>query len=378
MNGTGDRVLVKRPPDLIYFVLVVLLVATGSVMLYSAGSAYYSDSFYFLKQHLMHILFGSVFAVIVAFVMTPKLGKIGALIAYGGSLVLLALVLLLGFTSGGAKRWLDVGGISVQPSEIAKTGLILILAFYFSVEGERLRKKDTFRKKFGTMLIFGLLIPMGITGSLAVPVLLEKHISATVIIVSIGVVMMFLGGTSILLLAGSSAAAGGVLYIVATTWSYAKARIDSLFNRGRDVSGSDWQTTEGLYAMGTGGLFGRGLGNSRLKYGYVAEPQNDFIFAVICEELGFIGTLVIMILFFALTTRGLRLSSKCTDDFCSLVIAGLSFKIAVHVLLNIGVVCAVLPNTGISLPFFSSGGSATMVQIVDAGILLGCTRYCLD
>ena len=376
MTRSQEQVLVKRPPDLLYLILVLILVAIGTVMLFSAGSAYYEGrSTYFLFQHLEHILLGSVFAFVAAFVMTPKLGKVLAGITYGIALVLLLLVLVVGFTSGGAKRWINVLGISVQPSEIAKTGLILILAFYYSVNPERFT--GGMKNKKG-MFVDGFLIPVLITGVFAVLVILEHHISATVIILGIGFVMMFLGGTNLVLLGGALGGAGLLVWVVANTWSYAKARIDTLFNRGRDVTGSDWQTTEGLYAMGTGGLFGLGLGNSRLKYGYVSEPQNDFIFAVVCEELGFIGTAVIMILFFALFSRGMRLSQKCTDSFCSLVIAGISFKTALHVLLNIGVVCAVLPNTGISLPFFSSGGSATMMQIFDAGILLGCSRYCRD
>ncbi|MBO7376958.1 MAG: FtsW/RodA/SpoVE family cell cycle protein, partial [Clostridia bacterium] len=339
--------------------------------------AYYEGkSTYFLRQHIIHILAGSVFAFIAAFVMTPKLGKLLAAGTYLVALLLLGLVLVIGFTSGGARRWINVAGISVQPSEIAKTGLILSIAAYMSTDPERFAWKKGNRWKGA--ILRGFIVPLAMTGIFAVLILLEKHISATVITVLVGGVTMLLGGTNILMLVIAAGGAGGVLYWVMTTWSYAKKRINTLFNRGSDVSGADWQTTEGLYAMGTGGWFGLGLGNSRLKYGYVSEPQNDFIFAVICEELGFIGTAIILILFFALRSRGLRLAQKCTDRFCAVVIAGITFKTALHVLLNVAVVCAVIPNTGISLPFFSSGGSATMMQIFDAGILLGCSRYCRD
>ena len=377
MTGDGGQVLVKRPPDLIYLVINVLLVATGTVMLFSAGSAYYEGkSTYFLLQHLGHVALGSVFAIIAAVVMTPKLGKTLAGVMYLFSLVLLVLVLIVGFVSGGARRWISVLGISVQPSEIAKTGLILTIAAYMSTDPDRFAcRKGNFWK--GAVLR-GFIVPAVMTGILAVLILLEKHISATVIISTIGLATMILGGTQFWLIpvAGVPAALG--LWGVINAWPYAKRRWDGLVNRGSDIAGADWQTTEGLYAMGTGGWFGLGLGNSRLKYGYVSEPQNDFIFAVICEELGFIGTAIILILFFALMSRGLRLAQKCTDRFCAVVISGITFNTALHVLLNVAVVCAVIPNTGISLPFFSSGGSATMMQIFDAGILLGCSRYCRD
>jgi cell division protein FtsW len=157
---------------------------------------------------------------------------------------------------------------------------------------------------------------------------------------------------------------------------YARARVDSWLNRGADALGSDWQTTQGLYAIGTGGLFGLGLGNSRLKYGYVSQPQNDFVFTVVCEELGFFGAMAILILFLALVWRGFILAAHAADKFCSLVIFGISFKLAIHVLLNVGVVTGILPNTGVALPFFSSGGSATLIQLFDVGIILGLSRFC--
>ncbi len=368
-----ERALVKGSPDVIFSVLCILLISLGSLMLFSAGSAYYEgNSFYHLIQHLKHLLVGLIPALIVMIVMTPRLGKVMAVVAYSATMVLLVAVLVFGFTSGGAKRWISVGGISLQPSEFAKTGLIMILALYYSADTERVK----FRKgRFWSSLLYGIIIPLLFIGAVAVLVILEKHISGTVIIIGIGIVMMFLGGTNFVALALTGVSVFIPVVSVAFAWPYARARIEGLFNRGRDTSGADWQSTEGLYAMGTGGWFGLGIGNSRLKYGYVSQPQNDFIFAVICEELGFIGTTVIMLLFLALVARGFMLSARTGDTFCSLVIAGISFKIALHVLLNIAVVSSVIPNTGISLPFFSSGGSATMMQLIDVGLVLGCSKY---
>ena len=157
---------------------------------------------------------------------------------------------------------------------------------------------------------------------------------------------------------------------------YARQRVESFFDKSGDALTNNWQSTQGLYAIGTGGLFGVGLGESSLKYGYVSQPQNDFVFTIICEELGFFGAAAILLLFFALIVRGIILGSRAPDKFISLVIYGLTFKLAIHVILNVGVVSGMLPNTGISLPFFSSGGSATISQMIDMGIILGLSRFC--
>ena len=157
---------------------------------------------------------------------------------------------------------------------------------------------------------------------------------------------------------------------------YARQRVVSFFDKSSNSLTNNWQSTQGLYAIGSGGLFGVGLGNSNLKYGYVSQPQNDFVFTIICEELGFFGATAILLLFFALVARGIILGSRAPDKFTALVIYGLTFKLAIHVFLNVGVVSGMLPNTGISLPFFSSGGSATISQMIDMGIILGLSRFC--
>lgn len=370
-----DRVLVKSPPDLIYFVLVLILVSLGTVMLFSAGSGYnQEDPTEFLWEHLFHLGIGAAFTVLIVWAVTPKIAKWGGLALYILAGILLVLVLFIGKSEGEAKRWLFIGPISVQPSEIAKTALIIVLATYFSVDPERFR----FRKgNIWRSIWLGALIPALITGALCALVLAEKHLSGMGIILIIGVFMMFLGGTSHLWIGCMGVGGGGIAYLYVKLVPYAQKRIEGLMNRGSDPD-NDWQTKEGLYAMGNGGLFGRGIGNSVLKYGYVSQPQNDFIFAVICEELGFFGAIAIILLFLALTGRGFRLAAHTTDRFTALTIAGLSFKIILHVFLNIGVATALLPNTGISLPFFSSGGSATIIQIFDVSVILGLSRFCND
>ena len=197
------------------------------------------------------------------------------------------------------------------------------------------------------------------------------------IIGMIGIAVMYMGGTRtkwIFLIIGAIAAAGCLLILVS---SYAQDRVNTWLNIEQvDPLGSAWQTLQGLYAIGSGGIFGVGLGNSRQKFGYVSQPQNDFVFTIICEELGFFGAAAILLLFFTLVARGIILGSRAPDKFTSLVIYGLTFKLAIHVILNVGVVSGVLPNTGISLPFFSSGGSATISQMIDMAIILGLSRFC--
>ena len=195
----------------------------------------------------------------------------------------------------------------------------------------------------------------------------------------IGIVVMFMGGTRlkhIFLIIGAIALAGVLLILVS---DYAQERVTTwLFLEKADPLGSAWQTWQGLYAIGSGGLFGKGLGNSLQKFGYVSEPQNDFIFTIICEELGFFGALLVVTLFGLLVWRGFKIASKAPDKFSSLVVYGLTFKVALQTILNIAVVTNSMPNTGISLPFFSSGGTSLAVQIFEMGIILSISRYSMQ
>ena len=366
---------VKTAPDGTFLVLAMLLQAIGIIMCFSASSAYAESSggssFNFLLGQLKFLAIGIAVVVFLLIFATPKRVRIIAILTYGVALLLLVAVLIIGTAEGVAKRWILIGGISIQPSEIAKTGLILILSLYMSRYEEEINVGKFNKKK----LIHGFIIPGIFVAVVLGLVALEKHISGLIIICVISAVMMFLGGTSFPLLAGLGAAAAAAVWVLINFTGYSSARIDSWLHRGADVLGNDWQSTQGLYAIGTGGLFGLGIGQSRLKYGYVSQPQNDFVFTVVCEELGFFGALTILLLFLALIGRGFSLAAHAGDKFSSLAIFGLTFKLAVHVLFNVAVVTGLFPNTGISLPFFSSGGSATIMQLVDIGLILALSRY---
>ena len=250
--------------------------------------------------------------------------------------------------------------------------VVMVLAIYMS----KYEKQINSRHKFGGNFKHGVLFPMIFIGIICVLVALEKHISGLMIIGMIGVMVMFLGGTRLKWLGmflGLIAVAGVFLIFVS---DYAQARVNIWWNIDAvDPLGDAWQTLQGLYAIGSGGFFGVGLGNSRQKFGYVSEPQNDFIFSIICEELGFVGAFLVVFLFGLLIWRGIKIGQRAPDKFCALVIWGLTFKIALQVAMNIAVVTNSMPNTGISLPFFSSGGTSLMLQIFEVGIILSLSRY---
>ena len=289
------------------------------------------------------------------------------------SVVLLLLVLVIGTDlNSGAKRWLDFKIITVQPSEIAKLALVLTLARFMSDH----QKKILSEHKFGGNFKYGLLYPGLFIATLIVLVAAEKHISGIMIIGMIGVTIMFLGGTRLRWLVGIGSVIVGAACILVLVSKYAQARVLTWINIDEaDPLGSAWQTLQGLMAIGSGGLFGTGLGNSRQKYGFVSQPQNDFIFTIVCEELGFIGALLVIALFVAFVWRGFHIARHCPDKCSALIVYGLSFKVALQVILNIAVVTNSMPNTGIALPFFSYGGTSLMLQIFEVGIILSISRY---
>jgi cell division protein FtsW len=345
------------------------------VLSFSAGSAYaeeaYGSGFYFALNHVKHLVAGLVFSAAIYFCSQPRFMRMLSILFYGASILLLIAVLFVGVKGSGAQRWLNLGFFTLQPSELAKTGIILLMALYLT----RHDKAGTSKGFNKYSLVHGFLVPSLIFILVCVLVLLEDHFSGTIIIGAIGFGMLFLGGTNLLWFL-SVLPFGGVIVGLILSTDYARQRVESFFDKSSDSLSNNWQSTQGLYAIGSGGLFGVGLGESNLKYGYVSQPQNDFVFTIICEELGFFGAATILLLFFALVARGIILGSRAPDKFTALVIYGLTFKLAIHVFLNVGVVSGMLPNTGISLPFFSSGGSATISQMLDMGIILGLSRFC--
>lgn len=377
----------KKAPALVcgsidyQFLLIVLaLITFGAVMSFSASYAFaefrYDDSTYFIKRYILFAVMSIIGTAVFVFIGNPRLWRIFGAGSYAVSIILLLLVLVKGSSGGGAQRWLSFGFFTVQPSEIAKMAVVMTLALYMAFYEKEIKSVHVFGGSFRK----GVLVPGMIIGIICALVMLEKHISGVIIIGLIGLAVMYLGGTHkkwIFLILGILAVAAIVLILVS---SYAQDRVTSWLKIAFspdtvDTHGDAWQTLHGLDAIGSGGLFGRGLGNSLLKEGYVSQPQNDFIFTIICEELGFVGAAIVIGLFALLVYRGFRIASRCPDKYLGLVAYGLSFKVALQVILNVAVVTNSIPNTGVALPFFSSGGSSLAVQIFEMGIILSISRF---
>ena len=369
--------VVRGGVDNFLLLTILILLAFGLIMVFSASYAdaetRYGDSFYFIKRQSAMVVIGLVFMV-VASRFPIRLYKTMAPVAYAVSAVLLVLVLFAGDTGGGAQRWIELGPLRFQPSEIAKYSLILTLAWYYSKYHDKAYDVKNPRNSnwYGTM------IPLFLIGGICVLVMLEKHLSGIIIIGCIGIMVMFASGIKLKLLGifGSVAVAG--VAAIAFLTDYTKRRIDIWQNPANYPQDGGWQTLQGLRAIGSGGFFGLGLGNSRQKYSYVSQPQNDFIFTITCEELGFIGAIAVIVLFGLLVWRGIVIALRSPDRFSQLVAIGLSFKVALQVILNIAVVTNSIPNTGISLPFFSYGGTAMVVQLIEMGTLLAISRYTVE
>ncbi len=362
--------------DVRFLVYCIIIVVFGALMNYSASSVYaeqlYGDSTYFLVRYVVFAVASGAVAAIFIKHATVGFWHWFARGVYLAAIGLLLLVLVIGTVGGGAQRWLRLGPITVQPSEVAKLAVVMMLARYLSAHEAQV----TSRKRGGGSFVHGVLVPGGIIGLVCVLVALEKHISGLMIIGMIGISVMFLGGTRmkwIGLIAAAVALAGSGLILVS---DYAQTRVHTWLNIDTvDPLGEAWQTLQGLYAIGSGGVFGTGLFASRQKFGYVSQPQNDFVFTVICEELGFAGALAVLVLFALLVVRGFKIAARLPHRFASLVVLGLIVKLAIQVVLNVAVVTNSMPNTGISLPFFSSGGTSLALQIFEMGIVLNLSRY---
>ena len=376
LNGRR-RMTVRSAPDIPMILITAGLILFGCVMIYSASSIYaehyHNDSTYFIARHLVFLLMAVAFTVLIVKFCTPHFWEDFGVLLYGAAVVLLLLVLVIGSDLGsGAKRWIDFGFITLQPSEIAKTALVLVLAKYMATY----EKKILSTHRFGGHFKYGVLYPGIMIFVLIALVAAERHISGIMILGMLGISVMFVGGTRLRWILGI----GGVIVLAACLLvlvsDYAQARVDTWINiDDADPLGSAWQTLQGLMAIGSGGIFGTGLGNSRQKFGYVSQPQNDFIFTIVCEELGFVGAVMVMALFGLFIWRGFYIARHAPNKCNALIVYGLTFKVALQVILNIAVVTNSMPNTGISLPFFSYGGTSLMLQIVEVGIILAISRY---
>ena len=354
--------------DIPFLVLVLLLLAVGLVMLYSASFAqsrydtsYVSSTRYLQKQGLCAAIgLGCMWA----FSRIPaKLWMKLAWPVYWLSIGLLLCVLLMGQSVNGARRWINIAGIQFQPSEIAKFAVILLFARLTRLFGNRTKEFRYGVLGFGAALL-GILVPLA----------LEKHLSAIMLIGMVGVCMMFVAGTGKQWLAAGAAAAAVFVLIYITFMGYAGDRVTAWLHPEQDPGDTGYQILQSLYAIGSGGLFGLGLGKSRQKYLYLPFQYNDYIFAVICEELGLMGAILIIALFSAMILRGYWIALRAADRFSTVLAAGLVTLIAVQTVLNLGVVTNLLPSTGIALPFFSYGGTALAVNLGEMGVVLSVSR----
>ena len=362
------RCAAPRTVDIPFLVLVLLLLAVGLTMLYSASYAqslfdtgYQSSLRYLQKQGICALLgLGAMwlFSRLPADIWCRLAWPI-----YGVSVVLLLSVLVAGETVNGAKRWINIAGIQFQPSEIAKFAMIGLLARLTKQFGTDARQFRYGVLGFGCAML-GLLVPLA----------LERHLSAILLMGLVGVVMMFVAGTKLKWLSAGAGAAAIFVLVYITFMGYAGDRVTAWIHPEMDPGDTGYQILQSLYAIGSGGLFGLGLGRSRQKYLYLPFQYNDYIFAIICEELGLIGALGIMVLFALTILRGYWIALRAHDRFSTVLAAGLITLIAVQTVLNLCVVSNLLPSTGIALPFFSYGGTALAVNLGEMGILLSISR----
>ena len=359
--------------DIPFVLLIFVLLAIGITMMFSASYpvAYYEigDSYYYLKRQLIFALIGLVVMIAVSFVDYHYYHRFAAIIL-GISYFALVLVLVLPSQEGGVHRWIGVGMFGIQASEISKFAIILFLAHWGSRYYDRM---DTFK--------YGILPGAAVFLSTALLLLFEPHYSCIVIIGILTVVMLYVSGIKVKWLAIGAAILAVLILLLWVTGmlTYAMERMDGwgqALNEDldRDMWNSTWQTRNSLYAIGSGGLFGLGLGQSRQKYLYLPEPQNDFIFAIVCEELGLVGAVIILLIFALLVWRGVIIALRARDRFGKLLGIGLISHIGLQVILNILVITDWLPNTGISLPFFSYGGSSLLTLMFEMGVILSISR----
>ena len=369
-SGAAEAVRQRRGSiDLPFAALTLLLLTIGVVMVLSASyaRAYYSAAtghnaaYYFMRQ--LGFALAGVGAMYALSLFPMQFYRRMSFLVLAAAAGLLALVPVIGVSQGDAKRWISLGFTTFQPSEIAKIGIILYFAALICKFKGRMR---TVR--------YGILPFAGVLLIIVALLVMEPHFSAAIIIIAIGAVMLFLGGVRLYWFVGALIAALAALGVVMTFFPYASSRITTWLDPFANTSGSVYQIVQSLYAIGSGGLFGLGLGQGRQKYLYLPEEHNDFIFPVVCEELGFVGAIAILILFALLVIRGYWLAMHMRDRYSFLVTAGITTLLAIQVILNVAVVTNLVPCTGISLPFFSYGGTALLIQLAEMGIVLSASR----
>lgn len=375
---SNDIVRIKGDMDRSFLIIVIVLICFGSVMVFSASYAYAlaskGNSYYFIEKQISFVAIGALIMLGIANFVDYRLMRKLTPLAFWIVCGMLVAVLVIGQSEGEARRWLFIPGttVGIQPSEVMKLGMVLMVAKYYA-DNEEYMFRRTFKME---QTVRRLGIPLVIVLFVCVLVALEKHFSGVIILFLIGVCVIFAAGGQWKLMAGAGASFGAVLLAIIWAVPYARGRIDIWLHPENYSSQSDtWQTIQGLNAVGSGGFFGVGLGQSLQKHMFVSQPQNDFIFAIICEELGFVGAVATISLFIAFVWRGIVIAQKAPDTFSRLVVVGIISKVAIQAVLNMAVVTNSIPNTGISLPFFSYGGSSLLVLFMEMGVVLSISRF---
>ncbi len=392
--------------DLVFLSLVLILFTFGIIMMYSASYAFSEankgGSDVLLISQLQKGAVGFVLLFIISKLDYRVLNGKPALIVFIGTVLVLVLTLVLniGATDSQTKRWIQLGPVQLQPSEFAKLALIITLAYMINVMQQTLSSrtdrhirldftKDRMTKAeqkffaFGTTPFRACVLIAAVICVFCGLVFLESHYSCTILLFTMGVLMLWISGAKGRYFALLGVAVASVVTLVLTKpeilegFGFASSRISSFINKDTADADSRYQTVNGLYAIGSGGLLGVGLGNSMQKQLYIPEPQNDFIFPVICEELGFVGAAAVLILFALLIARGCYIALKCRSFFGALIVMGVMIQVGIQVIFNIFVVTDIFPNTGISLPFFSYGGTALLVLLAEMGMVLSVSRDCV-
>lgn len=364
--------------DFVLFITVLVMLGTGLIMVFSASSpsalSKTGKSYVYVRTQAIAAIGGIVAMLAISKIPYKTWKKFSGLFIYFSSIAILLAVKIpgLGYNAGGAYRWIDLGFTTLQPSELVKIAIILFFAKYLTDNKKKIHK---FKEGFIFPLLW--LVPI-----VLILVFVQSHLSATLVIVMIVAILMLMAGTrmryfvsvgSVLIIVGCV-----VLYILATVYGiggYRLERITAFLDPWSDPTDTGFQVIQSLYAIGSGGLFGVGLGNSTQKYLYLPEPQNDFIFAVIAEELGFMGCVAIIALFGIFIWRGALIAMKAPDSYSSLLAIGITSLVGLQAIINIAVVTSSVPNTGMPLPFFSYGGTALLILLCSVGILLNISRY---
>lgn len=359
----------RSVPDLWMIVAIIGILAIGVVMVYSASAVAafhdYGDAFYYVKRQLLFAVLGVAamyMTMNVEYTIWRKYAIPAVLLCFG--LLVIVLIPGLGVVRGGARSWLGIGSFGIQPSEFMKLAMVLFLAKLLSERPNQIGRFTT-----------GLMPPLGIMGLAFALIMLQPDLGTGAVMIGASLLVIYVAGARLSHLGGLAfVGLVGFVGLIAAA-PYRLQRITAFLDPWQDPLGAGYQSIQSLYAIGPGGLVGLGLGMSRQKYNYLPEPQTDFIFSILAEELGFIGGTLLLLLFLLLIWRGMRTAITITDSYGSLLASGIVGIIAVQVLINIGVVIGLMPVTGITLPLVSYGGSSLTLLLTALGILLNLSRY---